>query len=74
MLSALFGPRSIAIIGASNDAKEVGHAVLQNLTIIDRIEATLGKARIREKTRIDRTRELVGAELDLRWLLKHVKR
>jgi acyl-CoA synthetase (NDP forming) len=31
MLSALFNPRSIAIIGASNDTKKVGHAVLQNL-------------------------------------------
>ena len=31
MLSALFNPRSIAVIGASNDPKKVGHAVLQNL-------------------------------------------
>ena len=31
MLSALFNPQSIAVIGASADAKKVGHAVLQNL-------------------------------------------
>jgi len=31
MLSALFNPRSIAVIGASADPKKVGHAVLKNL-------------------------------------------
>ncbi|MHB8844853.1 MAG: acetate--CoA ligase alpha subunit [Nitrospirota bacterium] len=31
MLSALFEPRSIAVIGASADPKKVGHAVLNNL-------------------------------------------
>src|SRR5262245_23651623 len=31
MLSALFNPQSIAVIGASADPKKVGHAVLQNL-------------------------------------------
>lgn len=40
---------------------------------IDRIEATLGKTRIWEKAKIDRSRELVGIELDLKRLLKRVK-
>jgi len=31
MLDALFNPRSIAVIGASQDPKKVGHAVLHNL-------------------------------------------
>jgi acetyltransferase len=31
MLDALFTPRSIAVIGASQDPKKVGHAVLYNL-------------------------------------------
>ncbi|MDH4162307.1 MAG: acetate--CoA ligase family protein [Nitrospirota bacterium] len=31
MLSNLFNPRSIAVIGASQDQKKVGHAVLNNL-------------------------------------------
>ena len=31
MLSALFSPRSIAVIGASADPNKVGHAVLKNL-------------------------------------------
>ncbi|MEK6743374.1 MAG: acetate--CoA ligase alpha subunit [Nitrospirota bacterium] len=31
MLSALFNPQSIAVIGASADPKKVGHAVLKNL-------------------------------------------
>ena len=31
MLSSLFNPRSIAVIGASNDPGKVGHAILQNL-------------------------------------------
>jgi len=31
MLSALFNPRSIAVIGASADVRKVGHAVLRNL-------------------------------------------
>ena len=31
MLDALFNPRSIAVIGASQDPKKVGHAVLYNL-------------------------------------------
>jgi acetyltransferase len=31
MLDALFNPRSIAVIGASQDPKKVGHAVLNNL-------------------------------------------
>jgi predicted CoA-binding protein len=31
MLSALFNPQSIAVIGASADLKKVGHAVLKNL-------------------------------------------
>ncbi|NTW58136.1 MAG: hypothetical protein HGB21_00675 [Nitrospirae bacterium] len=40
---------------------------------IDKIEATLGKTRIREKAKIGRARELVGIELDLKRLLKRVK-
>lgn len=31
MLTSLFNPRSIAVVGASHDAKKIGHAVLDNL-------------------------------------------
>ncbi|HWR72211.1 MAG TPA: CoA-binding protein, partial [Nitrospirota bacterium] len=31
MLSSLFNPRSIAVVGASHDVKKIGHVVLDNL-------------------------------------------
>jgi hypothetical protein len=41
---------------------------------IDKIEATLGKTRIREKAKIDRAKELMGIEFDLQRFLKAAAR
>lgn len=41
-------------------------------TAIDRIEAAMGKARIREKRKIERTKELINAEFDMERFLKAV--
>jgi BioD-like phosphotransacetylase family protein len=42
-------------------------------TAIDRIEATMGKARIREKGKIARAKELIETEFDMKRFLKTVK-
>ncbi len=55
--------KGVPIISVSDDT----------FTTIDKIEATLGKTRIREKAKIDRARELLDLEFDLKRLLKSVK-
>lgn len=39
-------------------------------TVIDRIEATMGKARIREKGKIERAKEIIDKEFDMKRFLK----
>ncbi|MDA8215858.1 MAG: phosphotransacetylase family protein [Nitrospiraceae bacterium] len=41
-------------------------------TVIDRIEATMGKARIREKGKIERAKEIIDKEFDMKRFLKAV--
>ncbi len=43
-------------------------------TTIDRIEATIGRTRIREKAKLDRAKELMGIEFDLQRFLKAAAR
>jgi len=43
-------------------------------TVVDKIEAVMGKISIREKGKIDRAKELVGRDFDLQGFLKSLKR
>jgi BioD-like phosphotransacetylase family protein len=43
-------------------------------TTIDRIEATIGRTRIREKAKLDRAKEIMDIEFDLQRFLKAAAR
>ncbi|MBI3592941.1 MAG: cobyrinic acid a,c-diamide synthase, partial [Nitrospirae bacterium] len=47
---------------------------LDTFTTIDRIEQVIGKTKIREKGKINRTKEIIGAEFDLERFLKNAGR
>ncbi len=55
--------KGVPIISVSEDT----------FTTIDRIESTMGRTRIREKAKLDRAREILNIEFDMKRFLKNVK-